>query len=128
MLLPGVTENGEPNTRIVESGEYYRLSNYWGAYPGSGLVGTYESAIFKNDFIRMREIAITYTLPASLANRVNASRLSLSAYGRNLFFIHKTIPHLDPEATVGTNWLSRANIGNAGVVPRSFGVTLRATF
>lgn len=128
MILEGTTADGTPNTTIIESGEYYRLSNYWGGYPGSGLTGTYKSAVFDNDFIRVREIALSYNLPSSISNKLKAKNLTLTAYGRNLFFIHKTIPHLDPEATIGTNWITRANIGNAGVVPRSFGFSIRASF
>lgn len=128
MILEGTKENGSPNDRIVEAGEYYRLSNYWGGYPGSGLVGTYKSSVFDNDFVRVREIALSYKLPASISNRIKAKNLVITGFGRNLFFLHKTMPHLDPEATIGTNWITRANIGNAGVVPRSFGLSLRAAF
>lgn len=128
MILEGTTADGTPNTTIIESGEYYRLSNYWGGYPGSGLTGTYKNSVFDNDFIRVREIALSYNLPSSISNKLKAKNLTLTAYGRNLFFIHKTIPHLDPEATIGTNWITRANIGNAGVVPRSFGFSIRASF
>lgn len=128
MILEGKNADGSDNTKVIESGEFYRISNYWGSYPGSGLTGTYKSAVFDNDFIRVREISLAYTLPREFANRIKAKNLVISGYGRNLFFIHKTIPHLDPEATKGTNWISRANIGNAGVVPRSFGFSLRASF
>lgn len=129
MILEGVTANGNANTTIVEAGEHYLWSHYWASAPGyAGRSGTYESAVFSNDFIRMREIALTYNLPVVFATKLKASRISISAYGRNLFFLHKAIPHLDPEATVGTQWFSRANIGNAGVVPRSFGLTIRAAF
>lgn len=128
MILEGTTAEGSPNTTIIESGEYYRLSNYWGGYPGSGLTGTYKNSVFDNDFIRVREIALSYNLPSSISNKLKAKNLTLTAYGRNLFFLHKTIPHLDPEATIGTNWITRANIGNAGVVPRSFGFSIRASF
>ncbi|TDS15780.1 SusC/RagA family TonB-linked outer membrane protein [Sphingobacterium paludis] len=128
IVLDGKNADGTANTSVIEAGEYYRLSNYWGSYPGAARTGTYKSAVFDNDFIRMREISLAYTLPAPFANRIKAKNVVVSAYGRNLFFIHKTIPHLDPEATRGTNWISRANIGNAGVVPRSFGLSLRASF
>lgn len=128
MILDGVKEDGTQNTTIVEAGDYYLNTYYWGAYPGSGLTGTYKTAIFNNDFIKVREIALSYNMPAFIAGKIKARSLTISAYGRNLFFIHKTIPHYDPEATLGTNWITRANIGNAGIVPRSFGVSLRATF
>lgn len=128
MILEGQNADGSTNTKIIEAGEHYRLSNYWGAYPGSGLTGTYKSTVFDNDFIKVREITVSYSLPSSIANKIKAKGVTLSAYGRNLFYIHKSIPHLDPEATVGTNWVTRANIGNAGVVPRSFGFSLRGSF
>lgn len=128
MILEGKKADGTENTTIIESGEYYRLSNYWGGYPGSGLTGTYKSSVFDNDFIRVREISLSYNLPASVSSKIKAKNLTVTGYGRNLFFIHKTIPHLDPEATIGTNWITRANIGNAGVVPRSYGLSLRASF
>src|SRR5690606_29911564 len=128
MILEGVYADGTPNTTLIEAGEHYRRSYYWGAYPGSGLKGTYKSAVFDNSFLRMREIALSYQLPKHIAHKLKSSNLTVSAYGRNLFFIYKNIPHLDPEATIGTNWITRANIGNAGVVPRSFGLSLRASF
>lgn len=128
MLLTGVTAGGEQNSTIIESGEYYRQSYYWGSYPGSGRTGTYETAVFDNNYIRLRELSIGYQLPKSLAGKVKAQSLTISAYGRNLFFIHKSLPHYDSEATVGTDWITRANIGNAGAVPRSLGLTLRGSF
>ncbi len=128
MILEGKKADGTINNTIIEAGEFYRLSNYWGAFPGSGLTGTYKSSIFKNDFIKVREISISYTLSNLLAKKIKAKNLVISAYGRNLFYIHKTIPHLDPEATAGTNWISRANIGNVGVVPKSYGISLRGSF
>ncbi|MNT71854.1 hypothetical protein D3C86_1625200 [compost metagenome] len=76
----------------------------------------------------MREISFAYSLPQSINKKLKAKNVTVTAYGRNLFYFHKTIPHLDPEATIGTNWITRANIGNAGVVPRSFGISLRASF
>ncbi|TJZ60655.1 SusC/RagA family TonB-linked outer membrane protein [Sphingobacterium olei] len=128
MVLEGVTATGQQNDQVIESKEYYRLAHYWGQYPGSNRPGTYETAVFDNNFIRMREIAISYRLPNHLSTRLKTKNLVISAYGRNLFFLHKTLPHLDPEATVGTTWLTRANVGNAGMVPRSFGLSVRASF
>jgi len=128
IILEGKHADGTTNSTIIEAGEYYRLSNYWGAYPGSGLTGTYKSAVFDNDFIKMREISLAYKLPESISKKIKSKNVTVTAYGRNLFFFHKTIPHLDPEATIGTNWITRANIGNAGVVPRSFGLSVRASF
>ncbi len=128
MVLDGVTESGSQNQKIVESAKFYRLSNYWGSYPGSGLVGTYENAVFDNNYIRLRELTVSYTLPKGVAAKLKSQNVTISAYGRNLFFLYKTLPHYDAEATIGTNWITRSNVGNAGAIARSFGITLRSTF
>src|SRR5262249_7746119 len=51
-------------------------------------------------FTRLREVAISYTLPDKLASGMRASRATLVAAGRNL---HVWTPYtgVDPEATVG---------------------------
>jgi hypothetical protein len=41
----------------------------------------------KGDFLRWRELGITYTAPQSLANRIRASSLSFTLTGRNLALI-----------------------------------------
>lgn len=128
MVLEGRNTDGTVNSTIIEAGEFYRQSNYWGAYPGSTQKGTYKNSVFDNDFIKLREVSFSYALPESINKKIRAKNVTISAYGRNLFYIHKTIPHLDPEATIGTNWITRANVGNSGIVPRSFGMSLRASF
>lgn len=128
MIMQGVLADGTPNTKIIDAANYYVNTYYWGAYPGSGLTGTYASAIYDNNYIKMREMALTYNLPSSLANKIKANNLSLTAFGRNLFYFYKSLPHLDPEAGVGTNYLSRAAVGGSGAAARSYGLTLRLTF
>lgn len=128
MIMSGKDENGNENKTIVDAASYYINSNYWGAYPGSGLVGTYEKAVFDNNYIKFREVALTFNLPKALNDKLKMQNVSLTAFGRNLFYIYKSIPHLDPEAGASTNYLRRANVGNAGIASRSYGLTLRASF
>jgi len=128
MIMDGVKADGSPNDVIIEAARYYGDSFGWGARPGSGMKGTYASAVFDNNFIKMRELALTYSLPRAFAQKIKAQNLSVTAFGRNLFYFHKSLPHLDPEAGVGTNYVSRAAIGGSGAAARSFGATLRLTF
>jgi hypothetical protein len=60
--------------------------------PGSSQFGY----IYKTDFIRLRELSVTYTFPDRWANRVGASRVSFTAAGRNLAITTK-YPGIDPE-------------------------------
>ncbi len=127
MLLEGVLQSGEPNTNVIPQSLYYAATYNWGG-PQYGN-SQYYRYINENNWFKVREIALGYQLPATLAARVGAQRLHLSVYGRNLFFIYRSIKDIDPEqTTAGSRWLQ--NINNAGNNPsfRSFGVTLNAGF
>ena len=77
----------------------------------------------------MRDITFGYDLPKGFANKIGASKLRFSVYGRNLFYIYRNIKNIDGEATVaGSRWIQ--NVNNAGENPttRTFGAMLRASF
>jgi iron complex outermembrane receptor protein len=127
MLMDGVTADGSTNTNIISQAGYYNMTYNWGGPQYSS--SRYELYIQKNNFIKMREISLTYNLPSAWASKIRASKVSFSAYGRNLFFIYRSIKDMDPEATTaGSKWSQ--NISNAGTNPatRSFGCMLRASF
>ncbi len=52
--------------------------------------------IYKTDFIRLRELSVTYSFPDRWARMFGASRASLTASGRNLGILTK-YPGIDPE-------------------------------
>src|SRR5579871_5927982 len=91
VILKGVTSSGATNTKLVDAGFYYMNSFNWETNT------TYQSAVFDNSFIKLREVAISYKLPKSISNRLHVQGLQVSLIGRNLFYIWKTIPDLDPE-------------------------------
>jgi hypothetical protein len=85
--------------------------------------------IQKNNYVKVREISLAYNMPAVWASKIGASKLSFSVFGRNLFYIYRTIKDMDAEATTsGSRWSQ--NVNNAGLTPatRSFGAMLRASF
>ncbi|CAG5002226.1 TonB-dependent receptor P26 [Dyadobacter sp. CECT 9275] len=127
MLMDGVLASGEKNTNVVNNGLYYNATYNWGG-PQYGNA-RYELFVKKNSFIKMREISLAYRLPAHITSKFGSQNVSLSVFGRNLFFIYRTIKDLDAEQTVsGSNWVN--NINNAGANPsfRTMGVMLRASF
>jgi len=128
MIMNGIKADGSQNQTIISAADYYTNTYFWGAYPGSGRKGTYASAIYDNNYIKMRELALTYNFPKSVISKLKAQNISLTAYGRNLFYFYKSLPHLDPEAGVGTNYVSRAAIGGSGAAARSYGLSLRMNF
>ena len=127
MLMEGVTPSGEANTNVISQAVYYNNTYNWGGPQYSS--SRYELYVQENTFIKMRELSLAYRLPAVIANKVGAQNISLSVFGRNLFFLYRTIKDLDAEqANAGTRWSD--NISNAGNNPsfRTVGAMLRASF
>jgi iron complex outermembrane receptor protein len=132
MLMEGVVFNAEtesyaPNTNVIPQSRYYALTYNWGG-PQYGN-SRYELFVQNNTFIKLRELSLSYRLPASLTNKIGTQNVTVSVFGRNLFFFYRTIKDLDAEQTnAGTRWTD--NVVNAGNNPsfRTTGVMLRASF
>ena len=129
MVVKGVTTDGKENATVIDAPNYYLNTFSWGSWPGSGSYATYEGAVFDNDFIKMREVTLSFRLPGKIANKLKAQNFVISVYGRNLFYFRKTLPYLDPEEGVGTNWLSNATTsGQGNAATRSIGGSIRVSF
>ncbi|MGA0559012.1 SusC/RagA family TonB-linked outer membrane protein [Larkinella sp. VNQ87] len=127
MLMEGVLANGEPNTNVIPQARYYNQTYNWGGPQYSN--SRYELYVKENTYIKMREISLGYRIPASITRRIGTQNLTVSVFGRNLFFFYRTIKDLDAEQTnSSTRWYE--NVNNAGNNPsfRTMGVMLRAGF
>jgi iron complex outermembrane receptor protein len=127
MLMEGVLANGEANTNVISQATYYNSTYNWGG-PQYGNA-RYDLYVKENTYFKMREVSLAYRLPASFGRKIGAQNVSVSVFGRNLFFIYRTVKDLDAEQTnVSTRWYE--NINNAGSNPsfRTMGVMLRASF
>jgi TonB-linked SusC/RagA family outer membrane protein len=126
MILPGVKEDGTPNDIIVPSDWYYVNTYNWG--PPDGGYTEYSHAVFSNSYVKLRELSISYRLPETITRKFACKGLTLSIFGRNLFYLHKNLPAFDAEATDGTSWLSQIQIGGSTATARTFGFSIRANF
>jgi hypothetical protein len=91
----------------------------------------YNSTLFYYDgtFIKLRNINFGYTFNKSIAKKIGATKLRLSVFGGNLFYLYRTIKDIDAEqTTAGSRWYQ--NVSNVGTNPssRTYGVMLRASF
>ncbi len=124
VLLDGVNENtGQANTQVISAGYYYMENYGWGSVGGNS-----DGAILDNSYIKMREVTLSYNLPSAIYEKLNLSKLSLSVYGRNLFYIWRTLENLDPEAPLGNKWWSQGVDVGSTAASRTFGFTLNASF
>lgn len=127
MLMEGVTNDGQPNTNVISQAYYYWNTYNWGGPQYSK--SRYELYIQKNSYVKMRELSLTYNFPTNIAGKIGAKNLQLSVFGRNLFYLYRTLKDLDAEqTTAGSRW--HQTLTNAGTNPstRTMGVMVRANF
>jgi hypothetical protein len=80
------------------------------------------------DYIRWRELGLTWRMPASLVDRIGADAVSLTVAGRNLMLWTK-YPGVDPEVTVdGRRVLVTGHSAHKVGVPRRFSMQTRVNF
>ena len=91
MIFKGVYANGTPNTTVLSAQEYYKAS-----------YNISEAYIYSSTFVKMREIKLTYNVNKSLVRKLGLQSASITAAGRNLFFIYKEVPNIDPETAYNT--------------------------
>ncbi|CAH0999877.1 TonB-dependent receptor P3 [Neolewinella maritima] len=99
---------------------------FWQNYSDGGIT---EYSIFDASFIKLREIALNYTIPSSVLSKVPFQTITLGVEARNLAILYSEIPHIDPE----TNLFGSASDGagiefNSPPTTRTFGVNLRLGF
>lgn len=127
ILLDGVKSDGSANDIVISPAIYYWFGYNWGGPQYSNSL--YYKYVNKNNYLKLRELSLSYDLPVKLASKLKANKLQVSAYGRNLFYFYRSIKNMDAEQlTTGSNWGS--NVSNAGTNPssRSYGVMIRASF
>lgn len=113
--VAGVDDNGDPVTETISA------QNYYGALSNISMVQTYDA-----DFIKFRSFSLTYNFPARiLRNKVQG--LSVSLVGRNLFYIKKSTPNIDPEANYSNGFsygLEYASLPSS----KTYGLNLNVRF
>ena len=83
--------------------------------------------VYDATYIKLREVALSYTFPSALLDKTPIKGMSLAFIGSNLWILHKVLPHADPEFSQSAGpirgWQS-------GVMPalRSFGMNLSVQF
>lgn len=116
MVIDGVTENGTENTTAISPQSYYQ--GYWNiAAPN----------VYSGDFIKLRELSLSYALPRSLIGNTPFREVTIGAFGRNLAILDSDLPYLDPQVITGSG--NSQGLENAQVPSnRSWGFNLGFRF
>ena len=98
------TRKFEPNTKAVKYIDWV-FATYVNGVPDANM--------YKRTFVKLREVTLTYNLPASLVNRTPFKGVSLAVTGRNLA-LWSDVPFMDPDGYEGTT-LADPSYRNIGV-------------
>jgi TonB-linked SusC/RagA family outer membrane protein len=111
IVLKGVTPDGKQNTTRVDA---YDINADGSNFPFSSVNSlAAKSYVYDASYVKLREVAFTYSLPKSIIGKINFIKgLDISLTGRNLWIIHKNLPYSDPEQAEASTTLS----GSAPIV------------
>ncbi|EAZ80014.1 SusC/RagA family TonB-linked outer membrane protein [Algoriphagus machipongonensis] len=127
MLMDGVVADGSTNSNVISQAIYYNSTYNWGGPQYSQ--SRYELYIQDNDYLKMRELSLSYNIPPHITDKIGASNVNISVFGRNLFFLYRNIKDLDPEVlTGGSRWTQTLTSAGTNPATRTFGVKLNARF
>jgi TonB-linked SusC/RagA family outer membrane protein len=103
--------SGKENTSWVTAEEYFHST-----------FGNHEVGIYDASFIKLREMSLSYRVPASFVNRLGFSSMNVAVVGKNLWMTSK-IPHVDPETTFTSGNMQGIEFGQFPTA-RSIGFTV----
>ncbi|MBC6606595.1 SusC/RagA family TonB-linked outer membrane protein [Hymenobacter sp. BT188] len=90
--------------------------------------GKAEFVVFDASWIRLREVALTYSLPKALTDRTFLGNVELGINARNVFLYAPNVPHIDPEVNAQGQSNSQGLEFNALPQARTYGASIRLTF
>ncbi|MEP2024739.1 MAG: hypothetical protein ABJH98_01865 [Reichenbachiella sp.] len=118
-IFEGVQADGTPNT-------VRRDAEQWGGFGYVGGVSN-KAHVYDAGYIKLREVALNYTLPSSLLSNIFIRTASVGIYGSNLAILKKHLPHADPESGLSSGNLQGYSIGSLPSV-REIGFNVKLTF
>lgn len=84
--------------------------------------------VFKSDFVKLRNITLTYDFTPLMSNVKFVKGLTLSVYCRNAALLYKDIPNVDPEAFASSSDSRLGYEQHTEPTTRNFGINLNAKF
>ncbi|RAU81540.1 SusC/RagA family TonB-linked outer membrane protein [Pontibacter arcticus] len=128
VLLPGVNENGQPNTVYAENQDGDGLTPY--GYAANNYLGTpLANYVFDGSFVKLREVALSYSLPESIVGKIGMIKgVDLQLIGRNLWIIHKNMEYSDPEEGLSSGNSGRGYQSGAYPAIKTYGFNVKLNF
>jgi len=83
--------------------------------------------VYDASFIKLREVSLSYNIPAALLSKLLVKGATISFVGSNLWIIHKNLPYADPEAGLSAGNIQGYSVGSLPGT-RDFGFNLKFNF
>lgn len=122
-VIDGVIAN--PDGTFRQNTTQITAENYFDDLYG---LGKAEFVVFDASWLRLREVALTYSLPKSLTDKTFLGNVELGLNARNVFLYAPNIPHIDPEVNAQGQSNSQGLEFNSLPQSRTFGGSIRLTF
>lgn len=123
MVVPGVTADGQvKNTKEVSAQSYYSNIGLYKSQKGYA-----EMFIHSASYIKLKELALGYSLPKSVLKKTPLTNVKLSFVARNLCFLLKHTPG-NPDGGYDTSMFSQALDFAAVPYTRTFGFSVNVGF
>lgn len=127
IIREGVTADGKTNTtRVSLSDEDLDIGGSYGQFD-SYVSAPDKRFVYDASYVKLREVAITYSLPKKLFENIFIKGVDVSLLGRNLAILHKNLPYADPEDGFSAGNLQGIQIGSYPAA-RSIGFNVRVKF
>lgn len=128
--IGAVSENGETYQELYDKGilepqhasTWHFKVNNWG-------IGVINDSWFKTlNYIAFRDLSLSYSFSNSIASKIHAKSLNLTAAAHNLGYLLNTMPNKEnPEAVAGTE-TAEFRVRQFSGVTTSFTLTINASF
>lgn len=116
IIFDGVTADGKRNEKVLPAQQYYKSFR-----------NIDEANIFDASYVKLREVKLSYNLPAKWLRPLSLQGVSVSLVGRNLWIIHRNVVDIDPEVAFNTgNGQGLESLSNPST--RSYGINLNVKF
>ncbi len=118
ILYEGVFADGKPNNVYVD---FYTTN--------SNNFARAERWLYSSDFVKLREINLSYSLPSAIVSKLKLKAADVSLFARNVAILYKRIPNIDPESAISSSDITSQG-GEYGGIPasRNIGFSIKLSF
>jgi TonB-linked SusC/RagA family outer membrane protein len=104
ILLPGVKQIdlGGGNFKYEANDKIISAADYYATYISDNSNGWPPDRIFTNDYIKLREISVDYSIPKRISDKLKLQKVSVNLAVRNIGYIYKSVPNIDPESALSS--------------------------